>query len=139
MEALMNAIGMDWVEILAILLGAGLAYAKFKGYNLKKHLDNAVIYARGAATAIELAQSGDAKDLVKKIIKQNLKDHPGLIDVNTAIMATIDPKTEGSVPPLKRFWRRAIRGQNVAGILGKIALNAAGAAAERKAEKIFED
>ena len=81
MEALMDAIGMDWVEILAILLAAGLTYAKVKGYNLKKHLDNAVIYTRGAATAIELAQSGDAKDLVKKIIRQNLADHPGLIDV----------------------------------------------------------
>ncbi len=139
MEALIDALGLDWVEILTILLAAGLTYAKVKGYNLKKHLDNAVIYARGAATAIELAQSGDAKTLVKKIIKQNLADHPGLIDVNTAVMATIDPKKEGTVPPIKRFWRRAIRGQNVAGVLGKIAMGATGLAIKRKAEKIFED
>ncbi len=139
MEALMSAIGMDWVEILAILLGAAIAYAKVKNVNLKKHLDNALIYARGAATAIEIAQAGEAKDIVKKIVRQNLAKHPGLLDVNTVIMATIDPKKEGTVPPIKKFWRRAIRGQNIVGLLGKIALGAAGVAVKREAEKIFED
>lgn len=139
MEALMNGLGLDWVEILAILLSAALTYAQIKKVSLKKHMDAALVYARGAATAIELAQSGDAKDLMKKIIKQNIPKIPEILDVNTAVMATIDPKKEGTVPPIKRFWRRAIRGQNVAGVLGKIAANAAGLAIKRRAENIFED
>jgi len=139
MEALMEALGISWVEIFAVLISLALAYAEAKQYKLKKHLDNALVYARGAATAIELAKSGEAKDIVKKILRQNLNDRPGLMDVNTAIMATIDPKPAGDVPAIKRFWRRAIRGQNVAGVLGKIALQAASLAVERKAEKVLDD
>jgi len=139
MEALMEALGVNWVEIFAVIISIVLAYSETKKYGLKKHLNNALIFARGAATAIEIAESGKAKDIVKKIIKENVGSNPGLVDINTIVMATIDPKPAGDVPAIKRFWRRAIRGQNVAGVLGKIALKAAGVAVERKAEKLFED
>lgn len=135
-SGIMESLGLDWVEVLTIILGAAFAYAKTKNYNLKKHLDAVVVYARGAATAIEVAGSGEAKEIVKKVIKQNVEAIPEIVEVNNAIMNTVDPKS--NVPPIKRFWRRAIRGQNVVGLLGKFALSAAKTAAVNKIETIID-
>jgi len=91
--------------------------------SLNKYLGATAKYALILADSIEKTRDKQAGDIVVDEIKKRVGTSDSIVRaVNDVIVDRVDPKLK-EVPAIKRFWRRLISGENVAGklITGTIA------------------
>jgi len=91
----------------------------------RKSLDDAVYVSRTAYSAIEEGNNTDAKERIAEVIEEIAEERPGAKEINDVLVSVVDEKKATSVSPLKRFWRRTLAGQNMVGVVGRIAMKAA--------------
>jgi len=96
-----------------------------QGWEVQASRNDALAVSRVTYSAIEEANNKDVKVLVAEALNEMGKANPGMLEINNVMTSVVDSEKASSVPPLKRFWRRALAGQNLAGIAAKIAAKAA--------------
>ncbi len=117
---------LDWGTIATAVAGIIMfLLEKYKAGKYKQTRDDALVVSRAAYSAIEEAHSTDVKILVADAVEEIAKTQPGVLEINDVMTSIVDDKKASSVPPLKRWWRRALAGQNAAGVIGRIAMKAA--------------
>lgn len=110
-------------EAVAILILAALG-------NRYRHLfDAALTVARTTYSALESASAAKGPkngtaDAAKRLVGRAMDDPdaPALArEINDALVAVVDTKKAENGPPLKRWARRALAGQNLTGIAARTA------------------
>lgn len=117
---------VDWYYVAVTVVAViGWILDRVKKGKYKNAMDDAVYVSWTAYSAIEEGNNTDAKERIAEVIEAVAVERPGVKEINDVMMAVVDEKKAASVPPIKRFWRRALRGENLAGVLGRIAAKAA--------------
>jgi hypothetical protein len=121
---LMQTLGIDWSDIIIGAIAVALyILKKWKG---DKVLQDVLHVARIAYSAIEEAGSKKTKKLIKDaVLNAAAKNQPIVAEVNDLLVTVVDEKKPEAVPPIKRFWRRMLNGQNLAGVAVRMAAKAA--------------
>lgn len=79
---------------------------------------------RIAFNAIEEAGAGNVKTLVKHAMGEQVAT-PATKEAINVLHASADKKAAKKLPRLQRFWRRALSGKNLAGVVARSAAKAA--------------
>ncbi len=117
---------IDWGVIATAVAGIIMfILERYKAGKYKQTRDDALVISRATYSAIEEANSKDVKVLVADAINEIGKTQPGVLEINDVMTSVVDAEKASKVPPLKRWWRRALAGQNSAGVIGRIAMKAA--------------
>lgn len=117
---------LDWGVIATAVAGIIMfILEKYKAGKYKQTRDDALVVSRVTYSAIEEANSKDVKVLVADAITEIGWTQPGVREINDVMTSVVDADKASKVPPLKRWWRRALAGQNAAGVIGRIAMKAA--------------
>jgi len=145
MEQLLEFLqGVDWRVVGEVVVALVTVYIAIKKGKTTRALKAVVTLAQTAYSAVEEADA-DGNETAKKIktivddtVTDMTAEIPNLREVEKVIMTTVDPKeVDGSVPPIKRFWRRFLAGDNAAGVLARIVGRAAvGRAVEEVKDRI---
>lgn len=115
---------LNWEELLPLAIAVIMLIVKtIQGGKYKKYLDAALALNRTVYSAVEEAKATDVKKLVTEavIASTNIK----LVELNTIILPVVDSVKAKDAPPLKRFWRRLLSGQNLAGVALRVAAQGA--------------
>lgn len=116
-----------WVLILPALVAIIIAVLERAGKkDALKKLRGAMEVGRTVFAAIEEAGEKGPKKLVRRAIEAASTSAEAK-EIAEVLHAVTDPKraVDPNVAPLKRFWRRMLRGQNLAGVAAKIAVSGA--------------
>ena len=95
---------------------------RWKTGKYRQCADDAMAVSRVTYSAIEEAQNKDVKKLVAEALNEMGRAQPGLLEINDVMTAVVDPKKADSAPPIKKFFRRFFRGENLAGAAARMAL-----------------
>lgn len=114
---------MDWEALLPLIVAIIMLVMKtIQGGKYKKYLDAAIELNRTVYSAVEEAKASSVKDLVKEAL---VNKEGKIVEINKMLMPVIDSEKAGDAPPIKRFWRRLLAGQNLAGVAVRVAANSA--------------
>jgi hypothetical protein len=111
-----------WVVILVAIIPVITTILERSGKkDLMKKLKGAMEVGRTVFAAIEESESVAPKVLVKEAMEAASTSNEAK-EINEILHTITDPKRRmaADVPPIKRFWRRMLRGQNLAGVALRI-------------------
>jgi len=114
-----------WVVLLVALIPAIIAILERMGKKKAvANLKGAITVGRTVFAAVEDAKATDVKKMVAEVMADDAIS-PAAKEINKMIHSITDVETAKEAPPIKRFFRRMLSGENMAGVLARIAGRAA--------------
>ena len=121
-EVTVEPAGTPWAWVVPLVVAVAMAVLKhIQGGKYKRYLDAAINLNRIVYSATEEAEAKNVKDLVREAVEKAASGE--IREINDLIHPLVDPKKAGSVPPIKRFWRRFLAGKNLPGVVARVAVN----------------
>lgn len=116
---------IDWNSLLQTALPALVAAILWILERLGKKkmiekLKGAIEVGRVVFAAVEEAEAGDVKKIVANTMTEP-KVTDAAKEIQELLHASVSSKKAESVPPIKRFWRRFLAGENLAGVAARMA------------------
>ena len=121
--------GINWAIVGQVIAGLVAVYLAIKKGKTSRALKAAVGLLQTVYSAVE--ENGEASGVkavkreVAKSVEAMGEKIPLLGEVEAAVMSTVDPKPDKDVPAIKRFWRRFLKGENLAGVAARVVLSKA--------------
>lgn len=112
-----------WVILLPAIVAAVVAVLQNMGKkDALKKLKGAIEVGRTVFAAIEECEAVGPKKLVRRAMADAATSDEAK-EINNLLHSVTDFKAAEKIPPIKRFWRRMLRGQNLAGVAARVAMN----------------
>ena len=110
----------NW-RLIAEIIGAGiLAGSLWRAKKLKPALKATIDLLRIVYSAVEESDAKRVKKTTAKTLAVTAAKNPVVAVVDEAVRSVVDPKE--NIPPIKRFWRRLLKGENLVGVALRIAV-----------------
>ncbi len=128
--AVLGMVTDNWELIVAVIAAAFGVGVSLRNRQWSKAAEALAYLGHIAYSAIDEAHDQTGSEDVKGI-KTRVSDAvtkmagavPALTEAEGVVMARVDP--DPAVPPVKRFWRRFLAGENFAGVAARVAARAA--------------
>lgn len=120
--------GREILEVVGLAIVVG---SLIRGKKTKKAIKAAIVLLQTMSSAVEENGASEVKREIAKTVDVMRSEVPLLSEVQDLVLQRVDPKKH--VPPIKRFWRRFLKGENLAGVAARIA---GAAAVKRNTENI---
>ena len=109
-----------WLVILVAIIPIITTIMQRMGkQELLDKLKGAIEVGRTVFAAIEETEAAGAKKLIKEVMTGKSISPAGK-EINDLLHSVTDVKAAEKAPPIKRFFRRMIAGQNIAGVVLRI-------------------